>query len=567
MAPPDHDRSALYAVAENATLALFLMDARQHCTYLNPAAERLTGFSLDEVLARDRPLHDIIHHRRPDGRPYPLAECPIDRALPARARAQGEDVFVHKDGHFYAVAFTASPIVERGVPVGTVVEVRDLTAERRTADALREIEARYRFLAEVIPVQVWTALPDGGLDFVTEQTARHFGLAPGRLLEAGWQAVVHPDDLPAAVERWRHSLSTGEPYEVEFRLRLADGTYATHLARAVPRRGPAGEIDRWFGTNTNIEEQRERRRRTQALLDEVVAQARESEAALRALRRAKESADARAAELEARLAAVAVAPGREAARAPSAPRPAADAARRAPGRAAAAPPPLAIDPYPWLDYYDHCFERAGAGVPVWRRNTRPDFPPRRAQLLTLAETLPAHGAPARVPPFGVAGGQTLGGPPPAPTDEVVAYENESLHQGRGRYRARLADVPSGTLWVAFVSPPGGKGESVRWLRVGARAFALRYRSDEDWRSNVGTTSLVVEAVTLPPAVYALTEELMRRAKSPLLAVDCAVDGAGGLWATDLNWAPGLRGSGVEEYLPARACADEIKRAFFRLRDA
>lgn len=128
---------------------------------MNAAAERLTGFSLEEILARDQPLHDIIHHRRPDGRPFPIDECPIDRALPQRAREQGEDVFVHKGGHFYAVAFTASPILEGGVPVGTVIEVRDLGAERHQADALRESEARYRFLAETIPVQIWTALPDG----------------------------------------------------------------------------------------------------------------------------------------------------------------------------------------------------------------------------------------------------------------------------------------------------------------------------------------------------------------------------------------------------------------------
>lgn len=302
MISPASARSAVHTVAENATLAFFLMDVRQHCTYMNAAAERLTGFSLEEILARDQPLHDIIHHRRPDGRPFAIDECPIDRALPQRAREQGEDVFVHKGGHFYAVAFTASPILEGGVPVGTVIEVRDLGAERRQADALRESEARYRFLAETIPVHIWTALPDGRLDYVTEQTARRFGLTPERLLDEGWQNVVHPDDLPRAGERWGHALATGETYEVEFRLRLADGTYASHLARAVAQRDPGGAIVRWFGTNTNIEEQHEQQRRTVALLDEVAEQARQSEAALTSLRRAKEASDARVAELEAKLA-------------------------------------------------------------------------------------------------------------------------------------------------------------------------------------------------------------------------------------------------------------------------
>lgn len=67
-------------VCENATVALFVMDIQQRCVYMNPAAEQLTGYTLDEV--RGAPLHDFVHHTRPDGSPYPLEECPIDRAAP-----------------------------------------------------------------------------------------------------------------------------------------------------------------------------------------------------------------------------------------------------------------------------------------------------------------------------------------------------------------------------------------------------------------------------------------------------------------------------------------------------
>jgi PAS domain S-box-containing protein len=119
----------LATITQNATLGLFLMDARQHCVFMNPAAEKITGFTLEEV--QGKPLHEFIHHTRPDGTPYPMAECPIDRALPTRAQEQGEDVFVRKDGSFYPVAFTASPIIDRGRPVGTVIELRDTTADKR----------------------------------------------------------------------------------------------------------------------------------------------------------------------------------------------------------------------------------------------------------------------------------------------------------------------------------------------------------------------------------------------------------------------------------------------------
>ena len=87
----EHYGRQLEAVCNNATVGLFVMDARRHCTYLNPAAELLTGDTLAEV--RGRPLHYFVHHTRPDGSPYTLGECPIDRALPENNQEQSEDVF------------------------------------------------------------------------------------------------------------------------------------------------------------------------------------------------------------------------------------------------------------------------------------------------------------------------------------------------------------------------------------------------------------------------------------------------------------------------------------------
>ena len=167
-----------------------------------------------------------------------------------------------------------------------------------TNDALRDSEERYRFLTENIPVQIWTALPDGNLDYVTQRTASAFGMTAEQLLREGWQNVVHPADLARVIERWTHALTTGEPYEVEFRLRLASGVFAYHLARAVPQRAADGTIVRWFGTNTNVDEQKEEQRRIQALLEEVASQAGESAAMLRAMRDENARAIARIADLE-----------------------------------------------------------------------------------------------------------------------------------------------------------------------------------------------------------------------------------------------------------------------------
>ncbi len=128
-------------------------------------------------------------------------------------------------------------------------EVREARVARGEAEA-------YRLLAESIPQQVWATDVDGGLDYVNPVVAHYFGLPASTILGAGWLAVLHPDDVPQSTSRWQHSLATGEPYEIEFRLRRSDGEYRWHLGRAVPERGRDGRILRWFGTNTDIHDRR-----------------------------------------------------------------------------------------------------------------------------------------------------------------------------------------------------------------------------------------------------------------------------------------------------------------------
>lgn len=105
-----------------------------------------------------------------------------------------------------------------------------------------------------IPVQLWTARPNGELDWANQQTFDYFGYTADRILNWSWVDVVHPDDLAACGERWSASLETGEPYEIIFRLlRGRDGQYRRHVGRAVPVRDEQGTIVRWAGSNTDIE--------------------------------------------------------------------------------------------------------------------------------------------------------------------------------------------------------------------------------------------------------------------------------------------------------------------------
>ncbi len=129
-----------------------------------------------------------------------------------------------------------------------------LERERVTRADLEASEAAQRFLAESIPQQVWTAAPSGELTFVNRRVLQYFNATQEQVLGAGWQSVVHQDDLVGCLASWRHALDTGEEYEVEFRLRRFDGEYRWHLARAVPQIDADGAILQWFGTNTDMDE-------------------------------------------------------------------------------------------------------------------------------------------------------------------------------------------------------------------------------------------------------------------------------------------------------------------------
>lgn len=136
-----HDASTrLNAILDNTRMAVFMMDDKQHCVFMNAAAERLTGYTMAETMGKT--LHEVIHHTHPDGRPFPIEDCPIDRAFPENNQTDGEEVFVHKDGSFYPVAFTASPIRDSsGITIGTIIEARNIAedlAARETMEAFNQ---------------------------------------------------------------------------------------------------------------------------------------------------------------------------------------------------------------------------------------------------------------------------------------------------------------------------------------------------------------------------------------------------------------------------------------------
>ncbi|MCC9168359.1 GAF domain-containing sensor histidine kinase [Pontibacter harenae] len=242
-------------ITDNATGALFMMNEFGECTFMNPAAVAMTGFTLEELA--NKPLHDIIHHTRPDGSHYPLHECPIDRALPQNSDVRAhQDVFIRKDGTFFPVSCAASPIKENGVPVGTVIEVRDVTEEKKAEQELLESAEKLRLILEAMPQIAWTANPGGDIDYINRRWEEYTGKIAVEGIGDLWLKAVHEDDRDAAFKVWKASLESGADYENYFKIKAKDGTYRWFLARAVPLVTQDGELLKWFGTCTDVHEQR-----------------------------------------------------------------------------------------------------------------------------------------------------------------------------------------------------------------------------------------------------------------------------------------------------------------------
>jgi PAS domain S-box-containing protein len=161
-----------------------------------------------------------------------------------------------------------------GKPDKLLAVSRDISETHGADEALRESEARFKTFAQAMPNQVWSATPDGQLDWLNDQVFAYSGLAFDDLAGSKWAEIVHPDDIGPAAEKWAAALAAGTPYQTEFRLRRGDGAFRWHLARALPIKDANGHINRWIGTNTDIEDQKsieaeltESQRRVESAID------------------------------------------------------------------------------------------------------------------------------------------------------------------------------------------------------------------------------------------------------------------------------------------------------------
>ncbi len=268
-----HTEERFRCLFECAAFAMSIVDSHKRFVHVNQAYSELVGYDTAELLGR--PFTMVTH---PEDIPEQLVLWDELFRHNKFSSAQNQR-YIRKDGRVIWVRVTASLFIPSDSTTPFVMIVVENITERKQAElALRQSEAR---LIEAIPQQVWTARPDGTLDYVNRRVLEYCDAPAERLLDWEWQSVLHPDDLHACMTAWTAALQTGEPYEVEFRLRQGgEGVYRWHLVRALPIRDEAGRIIKWIGTNTDITRRRQVEEALRQVHEELEQRVRERTAQL-----------------------------------------------------------------------------------------------------------------------------------------------------------------------------------------------------------------------------------------------------------------------------------------------
>ena len=199
----------------------------------------------------------VMHYTGMWSASFTPSETPIDHTYAASISSIG------------IVAISAGTFLTLSLVVVTAFLDRLLSTQKAVAEAAVKGEVYFRTMADGIPQIIWTALPNGDLDFYNKRWYDYTGKNPQQGGDWGWNGVVHPDDLKLCEKKWQDAVRTGETFDIEYRFeRALDGTYRWHLGRAVPLPGSDGRVEKWFGICTDIEDQK----RNQESLEEEVRQ-------------------------------------------------------------------------------------------------------------------------------------------------------------------------------------------------------------------------------------------------------------------------------------------------------
>jgi diguanylate cyclase (GGDEF)-like protein/PAS domain S-box-containing protein len=231
--------------------AVVATDERMQITYLNQAAEELFGWTLLEAFGRSM---DKLFQMKIDEDVRNQAY----KTLIETGYCDGEVFFSRKNGTcFEAHARLAALYSVSGEIKGIVISIRDITDRKRSEQILKDAEQQMRIIIDAVPNLLWTAYPDGTVDFCNQSWLNFTGLDRGQIQDGGWVQALHPDDVQNNEQRWNNATHGKFIFESERRLRRFDGEYRWFLSYAQPMLDTDGKVLKWYGVDTDITERKQ----------------------------------------------------------------------------------------------------------------------------------------------------------------------------------------------------------------------------------------------------------------------------------------------------------------------
>lgn len=242
----------LRAIVDSSDDAIISKDLDGVITSWNKSAERVFGYTAAEAIGHS--VADLI-----------IPRDRHDEELNILARLRRGDRVDHfetvrcrKDGTLFEISLTISPVLDsQGRIVGASKIARDISERKRIEAELLASEARFRQLADAMPQIVWTARPDGQVDYYNERWYEFTGFVREASGNQGWEAILDPEDLSRTQQAYCDAIGSGQPYNIEHRLwDRGENRFRWFISKALPARDGEGKIVKWFGTSTDIDEQK-----------------------------------------------------------------------------------------------------------------------------------------------------------------------------------------------------------------------------------------------------------------------------------------------------------------------
>jgi formate hydrogenlyase transcriptional activator len=233
---------------EFSPIAIYLLDGEGNFLSANAAGVQLLKSPAQEIVGTN-----ILSTYLPEE----LSPHPVPAEKSRSGVFRFERSFLRRDGTSIAVEVSLSAML----PGGRQAVIQDISERKRAASALegaldlaKKSEDQLQLVLNSIPMMVWSDNKDGKNDFCNQQVLEQIGIPAEVAATFDWKSLLHPEDAARVSQKWESAMANGEMYEVEKRLRVADGTYRWFQSRALPLRDQRGEIVRWYGADTDIED-------------------------------------------------------------------------------------------------------------------------------------------------------------------------------------------------------------------------------------------------------------------------------------------------------------------------